>query len=527
MHSYRKQSLSFSRALTIFLFLVSLAACGTKTSPTVGPLPISTDTQVPKATDTPLPTPISILRVGGLGEYKTIQSAVDSALDGDTIQVAQGTYTENVAINKSKSITLQGGWSPDFSTRSDDRSLTIIDGGARDSVLNIQAGAAARFTVEIEGFTIQNGNAENGGGINVRSNGKDSHPKLILINNTIRTNRAKNEGGGILAVSFGLGATTDLVLTNNIITGNSGVRGGGMHAKSVEGGHIVANLTDNDVSSNVVTEFAGGIYLNSSGKGSQLEVTITRNVISHNTGATIDAGGIAVYASDSDATTTLVMQNNLILNNEAGFGGGMVLYAWGSQARVNLALTNNIIAGNNSRYGAGYFAIAGQTDENTKPGGSVFIQSTNNTITGNQGEGSGGIDLHSGSTFGDGGLISLFSKNDIVWGNTDSQQGLQVNVVVEPGKAGVATADASYSDIGLIGTWGAGTYVTDHVIKQDPLFSDPKNQDFSLRDGSPAIDTGDPDLEYNDGIQPPGRGTKRADMGAYGGPKNQYWFDSR
>ncbi|HEY3363246.1 MAG TPA: NosD domain-containing protein [Methanosarcina sp.] len=40
------------------------------------------------------------LNVGSTAKYKTIQSAVNAAKDGDTIKVAYGTYNENVKIDK-------------------------------------------------------------------------------------------------------------------------------------------------------------------------------------------------------------------------------------------------------------------------------------------------------------------------------------------------------------------------------------------------------------------------------------------
>jgi len=49
----------------------------------------------------------------------------------------------------------------------------------------------------------------------------------------------------------------------------------------------------------------------------------------------------------------------------------------------------------------------------------------------------------------------------------------------------------------------------------DPMFVDPDNYDFSLRDGSPAIDAGD---KYDDILMPPSQGTSKNDMGATGGP---------
>jgi hypothetical protein len=66
-------------------------------------------------------------------DYTTIQEAVDNADSGDTIRVAQGTYTENLTI--SLPITLAGGYSgpPDW-TRDLTQYETILDGSGSQTV---------------------------------------------------------------------------------------------------------------------------------------------------------------------------------------------------------------------------------------------------------------------------------------------------------------------------------------------------------------------------------------------------------
>jgi len=90
----------------------------------------------------------NILYVGGSGpnNYTKIQDAVNAANNGDTVFVYNGTYYENVIINKI--INLIG----------EDRNGTIIDGNGSGDVVNITAEG-----VTIEGFTIRNG--ANAGGI--------------------------------------------------------------------------------------------------------------------------------------------------------------------------------------------------------------------------------------------------------------------------------------------------------------------------------------------------------------------------
>ena len=60
-------------------------------------------------------------------------------------------------------------------------------------------------------------------------------------------------------------------------------------------------------------------------------------------------------------------------------------------------------------------------------------------------------------------------------------------------------------------------------IDDDPLLTDPESGDFTLQPDSPCIDAGSPDASFNDGCLPPGLGTVRNDMGAYGGPGNCGW----
>lgn len=75
----------------------------------------------------------------GLHDFDTIQEAIDNVENGSKIIVLNGTYIENIVINKE--ILLIG----------EDKSDTIIDGNSND-VITIQSD-----NVEIQGFTIKNG----------------------------------------------------------------------------------------------------------------------------------------------------------------------------------------------------------------------------------------------------------------------------------------------------------------------------------------------------------------------------------
>lgn len=69
----------------------------------------------------------STLTVGGSGDYSKIQDAIDAAKSGDTIQIGDGTFKENILVDKSLTIIGSG---PD---------RTIIDGRERSDVIKITA----------------------------------------------------------------------------------------------------------------------------------------------------------------------------------------------------------------------------------------------------------------------------------------------------------------------------------------------------------------------------------------------------
>jgi parallel beta-helix repeat protein len=94
-------------------------------------------------TEKPLPTSRgNWLYVGGFGpgNYTRIQDAIDNASSEDTIFVFNGTYSENVIINKT--INLIG----------ENKNTTIIDGGKIDYPLWIKTSF-----VNVSGFTVSNG----------------------------------------------------------------------------------------------------------------------------------------------------------------------------------------------------------------------------------------------------------------------------------------------------------------------------------------------------------------------------------
>ena len=137
------------------------------------------------------------------GDYSTIQSAIDSATDGDEIMVSPGTYVENINF-KGKNIILRS-TDPTSPTIV---ATTVIDGNSSGSVVTFLG--TELTTCVLSGFTITNGNtSSSGGGI---YGGSLENPTYATIKNNIIIYNSAHNGGGL--------AWCNGTILNNIISNN-------------------------------------------------------------------------------------------------------------------------------------------------------------------------------------------------------------------------------------------------------------------------------------------------------------------
>ncbi len=157
----------------------------------------------------------------GNADYTTIQAAIDIASDGDTIIVMDGTYTENLTVDKSLTIQSQNG-----------HDGVIINATSNNDVISISAS-----NVLIDGLTIATLSDSSGIGIDLEDNSNNCIIKNNIIgggkygievrscsSNTIYNNIIKEPSSGSSYGLYTRGATDNIFYGNTIIGYKYGIR---------------------------------------------------------------------------------------------------------------------------------------------------------------------------------------------------------------------------------------------------------------------------------------------------------------
>jgi len=279
----------------------------------------------------------------GPADFHTIQEAVNSpqVMDGDSIYVYNGTYYENVVMNKSVSLI---GENKDF---------TIIDANGTGNVLVAQADY-----ITVDGFTIQNGgfgvalmgnstkryvgNAVTG---NIFRNNADAIGLSTCDRNILANNTFQNNVANIIVGWLNPFVSWDVTSNYNTITGNNMTQGvvgitilyskhnivsentiSNMTDKGITflsgGGYpFVPIVTNNSLCNDVIVNCTSGLILDA-GVGSCNN--ITGNVIQHN------EMGLCIDQSNN------TIMDNTIANNVFG----MYLTSKNNLLRANVMFEN-------------------------------------------------------------------------------------------------------------------------------------------------------------------------------------------
>lgn len=344
--------------------------------------------------------------------FPTIQAALDAAVTGDVIRVAQGSYAGNLVLD-GKQLELRGGYEGgtgsdyatgyggDFATQDPGTWISIVDASASSAALLVAGTDASGSTIDgltlrgglrgieqdelvtwppITGLTIsrnvieENGlavEAQEGGGIFLAGSGH------LVTQNVIRDNQA-GRGAGIYS-----GAATATVISGNVIEDNLGAsdHGGGMFlfgdhvltGNTVRGNEIgrtlgygwgggvlivgTASLSDNLWEGNYAHSIGGAVFVDEGGTA-----TLTRELIFGNTTEAFDKGGAAIYVDGGAAPSHADIINCTVAGNSApGTTGGNAVFI---ERDSSVSVINSIFWGN------------GLGDVYVEPGSSIEVSYT-------------------------------------------------------------------------------------------------------------------------------------------------------
>jgi hypothetical protein len=312
---------------------------------------------------------------------------VNAAHDGDTIRVVQGTYLEAVTI--AKSVTLEGGWSPDTLHRDWNVYKTMINAHKAGSAIR----TSGRISPTVEGFDLTGGDASDylgwGGGILIDGIWTGSglaviRHNVITDNVACTTSSCQGYGGGIMVYSSGSIIEYNTVISNAARTGGNGSgTGGGIAIWGYPSDSMVAH---NDIISNTAVFSPAGAFANGEGGGfwAEHDATLIDNELRGNVAAVKGKGlGGRAYAGGE-------LYDNRILSNTAsvngtGLGGGVYAYYVGD-------FDSNRVQGNvASSYGDGtggaLYAVYLRRAQHNQVGGNTATRGGGvyfNTYTGSQ-----------------------------------------------------------------------------------------------------------------------------------------------
>jgi hypothetical protein len=420
----------------------------------------------------------------------SLQTALEQAVDGDTIYVAQGTYTGtgSAVATITQSITLRGGWdgTPTGGVMRDpDVYPTTLHGeGQRRGVF-----ISGTITTTLDGFIITGGNATGLGVIpyNQYAGGGicSVNASPIIINNVITHNLASSSttaygrGGGIHLANASATSliSGNLVISNTASTGDYGLGGGISTYESnatIRGNRVMSNtgstsdlcwgggmlikggqpyVAGNTIQGNIASVVSSG----GRGGGLALDMTsahVVGNLISANKSAGTGAGcGGGVFTHIAAPT----FDGNRIISNTASSGGGICIHR-----NPALTLTNNVVA-QNAEQGLYFY------DQTSNPVIGVVV---NNTFAQNMSE---GIYINP--------LTTLTLTNNIIISHT-------IGIYAAAGTTTTVASTLFFGNtVGDMG--GLGTITsTNEITGSDPLFIDAAGWDYHILPGSPAIDAG-------------------------------------
>ncbi len=366
--------------------------------------------------------------------YTTIQNAVDSSVNGDTIRIAGGTYAEEIYFStNSLVVRIEGGYNASFTARD---SESVVNG-------RFQIGFSSASSVEIDGLTIVNAATQ---AIYTSGTATD----LTVTNCTIHN-----------AASAGIYAYNPGNITVDSCEIYSNENPGGIAIQRLSIGKAVT-ITNNTIHANICSACSGIYILNI-----QSEDVVQGNTIFGN------QQGVSYLASDA-SKSPLIVNNRIYLNHEYGLiashGSSIIknnfFYRNGVSGIYNYSvdspqIVNNLFA-SNGPYGFGVRLDIGSGAPLIK--NNIFYDEFHGLYLDLSLPGTPSSVDHN-AFFHD----QILDYRDLRTGNNET-----------PG---------DYNDINHF------SYTNSNLVI-DPRFVDPENDNYTLQSDSFLIDEGDPGSDY-------------------------------
>jgi hypothetical protein len=387
--------------------------------------------------------------VGAGGTHATVQAAIDAALaasGSDEIRVAEGTFSEHLEFTPTGSgniLHISGGWNAGFTAQGE--APSAIDGGDSGRVFNINLGTGDGLT--LSRLRIQNGKANPAAGLLINQSG-DSFVIIDaceIVDNTADDDRSESAG---LRVSVNDNATftlEDSAVSNNqsLCSGTIDCREGGM-------GLQAANSAQVEILRN---EFAGNSVVIASGS--------------------VLAGGASLSIGES--ATLLLEDNRFIGNTVSGTGGGgtgvgLGLSGDGTKTARRNRIENNTAALPNPAVVPQLSVFQGGDAASTLSDTVVVNSNTKGIVAITFGDGSPTLHL-TNLTVADHAHTGIQAANNAAGGALNLSNSIAVN----------NGTDVSFS---------GGVTTTANLVGGAAGFVDAPGGDYSLAEGSDAIDAG-------------------------------------
>ena len=407
--------------------------------------------------------------------YSDLATALANATTGEEFWVAQGTYYPTSGTDKAASFTVsvqgtkiyggfqngqtllnQRDWVNNPTILSGDINMNNDTSGNSYCIFSI---GQTVTTVTLDGFTIENGNANGQGG------GETNNGAAVNVN----------------AYSTSLGSTPNFyncTFQSNFSKG----QGGAIYVEAGNGGVAYPVFENCTFQNNKASSSGGAIY--HSGYSNGLITTTFNNCDFLNNTAGSSGGAVFNHGGNIGNTSPIFKQCNFSSNNSIEQHGG-AMYNLGTQMGVSNPTIINCRFYDNSGYAAGGIY------NNGTAGGKSNPTITNCTFVGNfttDPSGNGGAIYANGSINGE---SKPTIANCIFWGNTtQNSNGSEIirSVDGEPvlSYCLVDVSNCSELQSGSNITCGAGM-----VYNQNPLFTNLTAGDLTLSSAnSPATDQG-------------------------------------